>query len=89
MSRAECGGGGTKAKPLQTQFIRCTRDGNERLRLSDLIKMPYAGGTGEDQLWPQVLPGGPLARWHKPQHVFSLNLIVQLNSIARTVFGQP
>ena len=24
-------------------------------------------GAGEDQLWPQVLPGGPLARWHKPQ----------------------
>ena len=24
--------------------------------------MPYAGGTGEDQLWPQVLPGDVLRR---------------------------
>ena len=32
----------------------------ERRSLSGLL--PYAGGTGEDQLWPQVLPGDVLRR---------------------------
>ncbi len=41
-------------------------------------------GAGEDQLWPQVLPGGPLARWDKPQLGSKAEIECDQKSIART-----
>ncbi len=50
-------------------------DGNERLRLSNIIEMPCAGSTPEGPSQAEgPSGGGPLARWHKPQ--FALLVIV-------------
>ncbi len=46
-------------------------------------KRSCADGAGEDQLWPQVLPGGPLARWHKPQLASSHILDRLANKVLR------
>ena len=46
----------------------------QRLRLCKFIASRYARRTGEDPLWPQALPGGPSARWHKPQLVLSVKI---------------
>ena len=72
----------------QTPGGRQHGDGYERLRLSDLIEMPCAGSTGEGHLWPKALPGGPLARWHKPQLSFAVGIESDQKAFARTMFGQ-
>ena len=46
--------------------------------------MPCADGGTEDQLRPQALCAGPLARWHKPQLVRDQKSIGKLKTFART-----
>ena len=51
--------------------------------------MSYADGTGKDHLRPKAPPGGPLARWYKPQLVLEVKIDSSPHGFARTVFGQP
>jgi hypothetical protein len=63
-------------------------DGNERLRLSDLIKSAVRGALGRGtQAVP--LPRGSPARWHKPQLARTVKTDSSPHGFARTVFGQP
>ena len=61
----------------------------QRLRLCKIIASRYARRTGRDHLRPKAPPGGPLARWHKPQLVLKVKIDSSPHGFARTMFGQP